>query len=133
MKKISFILLVDDDPIANYLTEKLLDKLLITAKIRVAINGEQALDIIKEEDPVCPDLILLDINMPVMNGLEFLQMYTKGDCMGNKKAQIAVLTTSTHPEDFKEITSYGINYILEKPLTEEKILEVLEKANTISK
>ncbi len=129
MKKFNFILLIDDDPIANYLTERLIRSLQITEKILIAQNGEQALTVINEEcskgNP-SPDLILLDINMPVMDGLEFLQIFSYRKYKDNEKTNIAVLTTSTHHKDYSEILSYGVNNILHKPLTEKKLKEVWE-------
>lgn len=70
--KLNFILLIDDDPIANYLTERLLGHLQIAHKIEKAHNGYEALEIIHghcSKGHSCPDLILLDINMPVMSGI----------------------------------------------------------------
>lgn len=133
MKKNSFILLIDDDPIANYLNERLIRSLSITDKIIVALNGDQALSIIKEKsDQGCdpPDLIFLDINMPVMNGLEFLQTFYGGQIREQEKTKLAVLTTSTHHRDYTDVYAFGVKNILHKPLTEEKIMAVLNNENT---
>ena len=132
MKKNSFILLIDDDPIANYLNERLIRSLQITDEILVALNGDQALSIIKEKsnqgvDP--PDLIILDINMPVMNGLEFLQVFYKEPNWEHEKIKLAILTTSTHQRDYTDVRAYGVKNILHKPLTPEKIMAVLNNEN----
>lgn len=129
MKKFNFILLIDDDPIANFLTERLLTNLQITEKIEIAHNGDQALEIIAEEcgkGNDCPDLIFLDINMPVMSGMEFLQLFKARNFKNSEATHIAVLSTSTHYKDYQELTSHGIRNILQKPLTESKVQKILE-------
>lgn len=132
MKKNSFILLIDDDPIANYLNERLIRSLQITDEILVALNGDQALSIIKEKSDQGngpPDLIILDINMPVMNGLEFLQVFYTGQNWEHGKTKLAVLTTSTHQRDYTDVGAFGVKNILHKPLTPEKILAVINNEN----
>lgn len=129
MKKFDFILLVDDDPIANFLTERLLRKLDIFHKIQTAANGEQAIAMIQEENAKgnpSPDLILLDINMPVMNGLEFLEIFKGGSFADKEKTKFAILSTTTHPRDYENILARGVAHIIHKPLTEAKLMEVLE-------
>ncbi|MBC7389884.1 MAG: response regulator, partial [Opitutaceae bacterium] len=82
MKRPDFILLIDDDHITNYLTQRLLTRLNPSATVRIANNGEEALRIIKESadsDHITPDLILLDVNMPVMSGIEFMSALTKSE------------------------------------------------------
>ena len=76
LKRIDSVLLVEDDRITNFLNERLLRKLNITESIKVATNGEEALQYLEKTEASgkpLPDLIFLDINMPVMDGLEFLQ------------------------------------------------------------
>ena len=129
MKKFNFILLIDDDPIANFLTERLLTNLQIAEKIEIANNGDQALDIIAEEcgkGNDCPDLIFLDINMPVMSGMEFLQLFKAKNFKNSEAANIAVLSTSTHSKDYQELMSHGITNILQKPLTATKVQKIME-------
>ena len=129
MKKHDFILLIDDDPIANFLTERLLTKLDASDKIMTAQNGIQALEIIEQEcleGHSCPDLILLDINMPVMSGIEFLRLFNKSNFKESDKTDIVVLSTSTHHKDREEISSFGVHHILQKPLTESKLQDIWE-------
>jgi len=128
MKKLGFILLVDDDGICNYLTHRMLTKLDAAEVIKTAINGDDAIRTIRQHvrsHKKCPDLILLDINMPLMNGIEFMKVisnYTHRD-----KCRIVVLTTSQHPSDIERIKAFGIMEIYTKPITEEKLIEIVEK------
>lgn len=79
MTKIACTLLVDDDDTANYLNKSLFKRLDATERLLVARNGLEALTLINRNCPGqdCPALILLDINMPVMNGFEFLEAYSQ--------------------------------------------------------
>jgi CheY-like chemotaxis protein len=128
MEKIESILLVDDDPICNFLHSRLIKKLDITDHIQISLNGREALNYIDNESEFkkCPQLIFLDINMPVMNGIEFLQIYTEGNhCIG--KPVIIILTTSHSTQDLEKCKSYfHVNGYLNKPLTPEKIDTVLK-------
>ena len=123
------ILLVDDDMLTNYLTKRILDRLNIAARITIANNGKEALDYIdaciadaKEE--CIPDLIFLDINMPVMTGIEFLEAYQQKNY--NNKAKIVMLTTSSNERDKAKTGQFNISGYLIKPVTIEKINTLFE-------
>ena len=80
MKKLHCLLLVDDDSIATYISKTVLKRFGIEGDISIAINGKDALKIIDhhvKSDPPCPQVIFLDINMPVMDGFEFLEEFNK--------------------------------------------------------
>src|SRR4051812_47898983 len=102
MMKVKFksILLIDDNAADNRYNQIILEEMNIAENIVVAENGLEALDILKKEDNDQPDLILLDINMPKMNGWEFLDAYKKLNLKENDI--VVVLTTSMNPEDKKK-------------------------------
>lgn len=125
MKK-SVILLVDDDDVTIFLTQRLLSRLTPNAEIKVAHNGEEALKIIDEIDAVnhrCPDLILLDINMPVMNGLEFMDKFSHSTIRPH--CRIVAVTTSSNKNDFNALKGYGVDDIVLKPVTQSSISDIL--------
>lgn len=130
MEKLKCTLLVDDDSINNYLNERLLKKLNISEEVKVALNGSEAIEVIKsriETNQNIPELILLDINMPVMDGFEFLQNYNGLNFPNKNCVIIVMLTTSTNPKDTERLNNSGISGYVNKPLTESKLKEVLAK------
>lgn len=121
------ILLIEDDTIEIMKLERTVSKLGVNHKITQAKNGEAALDILKSGDKV-PDIILLDLNMPRMSGIEFLKVL-KGDEKLRYLPTI-VLTTSENRVDLLECYKIGIAGYVIKPLKfedyEHKLKRVLE-------
>ena len=120
-----YILVVDDDKICNFLTVNSLRKVGIQGDIEVVINGLEAINKLKELS-VFPDFILLDINMPVMNGLDFLENYKIEGFEG--KTKIVMYTSSIRESDKKVAFQYNdvIDFI-NKPLTKDKLLKLIKK------
>lgn len=124
------VLLIDDDALSNFLNTRLLKEMQVANDIRVTLNGEEALQLLMQEKKAnrpLPDLILLDINMPVMNGFKFLQAYREIADTGNQPVVI-ILTTSTNARDFEQLQQCEeVEIYLNKPLTEENLQYILEK------
>jgi len=100
----------------------------IIDKIEIAENGIDALKILEAADHPQPKLILLDINMPKMNGWEFLEAYTKLDTDKKSKNMVVILTTSMNPEDKKKAREFScVSEFNIKPLTPEMFKNILEK------
>ncbi len=135
-QKLNCIMLIDDDEPTNFLSSMLIEEAECTKRIQVAQSGLKALEYLKTNRIVAeegidvgkPDLIFLDINMPAMNGWEFLENYKKLKKEQQSKMVIIMLTTSLNPEDrakaadINEISGFEI-----KPLTTEIIDRVLTK------
>jgi len=130
MKTYNSILLIDDSDSDNFLHTRILKKTGITDKIIVKNNGVTALEYLKEQiaiDSTDPELIFLDINMPGMNGWEFLDEYDKLDEKSKEGIIICMLTTSYATPDIEKAKSNDcIHAFISKPLTKEKLLTVLE-------
>lgn len=129
-KKLNSILLVDDDEATNFLHKIVLEEANIAEKIIIALNGEEALKIIRENaqnNIPQPDMIFLDINMPKMNGWEFVEEYQKIETTKNIKLLIIMLTVSLNPDDRKKANNlHSINGFLNKPLTVDVLQEIMD-------
>jgi len=122
MKKFKCVLLVDDDEPTNFLNKLTLKKYGCAEKIISVFDGQQALDYLDTcTDGDFPDLILLDINMPLMNGWEFLDEYQQ--LQFNHKAPVVImLTTSVNPDDEEKSKKYNtIAGFLHKPLKADEL------------
>ncbi len=132
-ERIINILLVEDDEVDVMNVKRAFKKYKITNPLYVAGNGIEALEMLRSQDgqpPQVPEnrrLILLDLNMPKMNGLEFLEAIRKDEEL--KRTPVIVLTTSD--EDKDRIEAYNLNvagYIL-KPVTFANFAEVMVALN----
>jgi len=121
------ILLVDDEEANHYIAQRVLQKLEVEAEMLNAKNGREALDIVKEvcQREQCPELILLDINMPVMNGFEFLEELQHSAVLSSAPIKIVLLTSSMHFQDLARAQEYPVIDFIEKPLTPEKLAKFL--------
>ena len=124
MTQFDAIFLVDDDPINNLINKRLLSKTGLSQNIREFLGGEDALLLLKEVPDKDHLLIFLDINMPVLNGWEFLNKYL--DNFPTRNDRIIILSSSIDFQDRPRAQEYHIVAgFLEKPLTLEKIASQL--------
>jgi CheY-like chemotaxis protein len=118
MEKVVNILLVEDDNLDILDVKRTLEKMKIVNRMAVAKNGEEALDILQRNDPDLlgekPDVVLVDINMPKMNGLEFLTAVRKHEELKNLKCFI--ITTSEEKVDREAAKKLGVSGYIVKPL-----------------
>jgi len=125
-KKLDCIMLIDDSDEDNFYHQLVLKEADITNHIQVAESGFEALNFLTEENRV-PELIFLDINMPAMNGWDFMEEYKKLSVKQKAQITIIMLTTSLHPEDKKKSEKIPeINGFETKPLTHEKLINILK-------
>jgi CheY-like chemotaxis protein len=132
MKKLNRVLLIDDDEVTNMLNEIVIKDFNNDSEVMIASNGAEALDFLKEtkKQPTAglPDIIFLDINMPIMNGFEFLEELNKIGIGHNNEPSIVLLTSSQSHKDIEESKKYHqVAYYINKPLTEEKLSELLNQ------
>ena len=128
-KEFHCIMLVDDDEISNFISEKIIKNLGLSSNLKVVTNGRQALQFVKDHaitEMPCPDFILLDINMPVMDGFQFLEEFGKMKIPGNENIKIVILTSSSNPMDVASAEKFKISGYINKPLSKEKLQAVLE-------
>ena len=121
-KKLNCILLIDDDADDNYFHQIIIRDMNITDDVQLVTNGLEALDFLKNAE-TAPELIFLDINMPKMNGWEFLEQYAKLPADHKANTVVAMLTTSQNPDDKKKAEQFScVRFFQSKPLTE-KVLK----------
>lgn len=108
------ILLVEDDQLDVISVERSLKKIEQNYELFTAYNGIEALDILKDHPDMLPDVILLDLNMPKMNGIEFLKVLKADDRY--KSIEVFIMTTSGEEADRRLAEVLGISGYLIKPL-----------------
>lgn len=120
--KTNVILLVEDDELDVISVQRSLKKLDIPYELHTAFNGKEALQLLtKTDNPVRPDVILLDLNMPKMNGIEFLTELRKKSGLNDFK--VFVMTTSAESVDRNATEKLGVAGYILKPLNHTDVKE----------
>lgn len=123
------LLLVDDDSVSNFISTKTLERMAIADDIHTALNGEQALNLFSghyRDTNSFPDVILLDLNMPVMDGFDFLKAFSRLDIPARDRITIIVVSSSMHPDDIRQAKDLGADGYMSKPLTPQSLTTALE-------
>ena len=125
MKELRRVVLIDDDETCSFITDLILKQLYQKVEIKSFLNGELAFNYFSNGITEIPDLIFLDVNMPKMNGLEFLENMENLDIEGLK---IIMYSSSSRPEEVTTISSYKnvIGYI-EKPVNIESLTNLMDE------
>lgn len=118
------VLLVEDNKINTFVARRLLESKGM--KVEHAENGKDALDMFKESEPGWYDAILMDIRMPVMNGLETAQAIRRLEREDAKKIQILAMTANAYEEDVKKSLAAGMNGHLTKPINPGELYQSLK-------
>lgn len=128
MRNAKPILLVEDDQIDTMTVIRALKELHVTNRVEHVENGEAALGYLNDpaKDPPC--LILLDLNMPVMGGIEFLRV-AKGNGPHLKRIPVVVLTTSEEQQDKVESFNLGVAGYIRKPVDYQRFVETMRTIN----
>lgn len=131
MLRFKSILIIDNDPICVYLVTKEIQRSNVAAEVYTAKNGESALgfiiDYFKEHRDL-PEVILTDLHMPVMNGMEFVRRLKKLPFFKSDKTILATITSSENYEELEMVKSEGINYLFPKPFKKDylKFLKLIK-------
>tara|TARA_R110002020_G_scaffold442190_1_gene653336 strand:- start:10 stop:408 length:399 start_codon:yes stop_codon:yes gene_type:complete len=124
------ITLIDDDEIFVFITKKTIRQTKLFDLIKVYDNGLDALNFLKENKDnadLLPEIILLDLNMPIMDGWQFLEHYTDINPSVSKEIVIYICSSSISSEDIQrakaisEVTDYII-----KPITKDKLIDLIK-------
>ena len=125
---VDLVLLVDDNDTDNFISKRIIEITGFSNRVEVRNSGKSALDYLRENQEnleLIPNLIFLDINMPVVDGFVFLYEFDKFSEAVKRKVRIAILSSSDNKRDIDKIVNndHVINFIT-KPLTEDSLEEV---------
>ena len=128
MKKLESILLIDDDPIINFINYVVLTRANASRAIQIEGNGKNALLSLKQhfDHTGClPQLIFLDLHMPIMGGIEFLKEFNRFFPFSNEEVTIVVLTVGLENNERIIAEELGVKYFIDKPLSEDAVAELI--------
>jgi len=117
------ILLVEDDRVDAMTVKRALKEIHMTNPLQICGNGEEALRFLREHPADRPCIILLDLNMPRMNGVEFLKIVKQDQSL--RRIPVVVLTTSKEQQDRVDSFSYSVAGYMVKPVDYIQFVEVI--------
>lgn len=130
IKDLNCILLVDDDEFTNYVNQKIIEKAQIKTHVQLTTSAEEALDYLRERGHAPapqPGIIFLDLNMPGMNGFEFLQEYDQFHDEQKAHIIVVVLTSSDHPHEMEKIKkNKDVVAFWTKPLRPQAVADLVD-------
>lgn len=125
------VMVIDDDDINNFLCKKVIGIHDPSVAVDTFIHAKDALAYLqqhKDDLDFLPDLIMLDINMPIINGWEFLEAYKELGLLEKKPMRVAILSSSVYQKDKEKANSYGeVVSFISKPLTLDRYKDLLSK------
>lgn len=129
MKKFKDVFIVDDDKVYHFILKKLFTKNNLNISPSFYLNGLEAIEVIKSKinsGTNLPDLILLDINMPIMDGWQFLDEFKKNDKSTTEKTTIYLVSSSDSISDLNKAKEYQdqIKDYFFKPMTAEDLFKI---------
>lgn len=127
MKKNLEIMLVEDDTVDVMTVKRALKDINVANHLIVSSDGEEALTYLRDERNKRPEIILLDLNMPRMNGIEFLKAAKKNRVL--KNIPVVVLTTSGDDQDKVDSFNLGVAGYMVKPVDYARFVEVMKTIN----
>ena len=130
-KKYRTVMLIDDNEIDNLINQKMIEAAAVKENIYTHTGAKSAIEFLKNmeklemADQVLPDVIFLDIDMPLMDGFQFLDEFEKLSNIAKKKCKIVMLTSSINPQDFNRSKKYeNVRLYLNKPLSHDSIVKL---------
>ena len=129
------ICLIDDDRIYQFTAKRIIELVNPSQKVLVFSNGKEAIDFFTHQavsNEQLPDVIFLDINMPVMNGWEFLEAYNLMKTSLPKHISIYMVSSSVDEKDKIRSKSFDVKDFIEKPIDKEMMVEILQSPHAFA-
>jgi CheY-like chemotaxis protein len=130
MKKFDLLYVVDDDEIYQFIVKRIISESCVANEIKGFLNGKDAIETLKsaiEHPDQIPEIILLDLTMPVMDGWQFLEQYILLKPKIGKRVTIYVVSSSVNPVDVERARhiEHVSDYVV-KPITKDKFMDLLK-------
>lgn len=119
------ILIVEDSEDDFYATQRAFTKANLHNPIRRAVSGESALDMLRSRSETKPGLILLDLNMPGIDGRQTLEVIKRDEAL--KSIPVVILTTSDDERDIRTCYALGANTYIQKPVDFDGLIEAMKR------
>ncbi|NIJ55659.1 response regulator [Dyadobacter arcticus] len=136
MNTLERLCVVDDDPVFTFLLKKIIEKTQVTLETVFFENGQEAIDYLLEcnfQQQKLPELILLDINMPILDGWQFIDEYAKIHPSLSKGISIFMVSSSTENEDYERAMSTGfITDYVHKPIYATELQQIVNKVLSLN-
>lgn len=130
-KKYHTVMLIDDNEIDNLINQKMIEAADIASNIYTHTGAKSAIEFLKNmenlevADRVLPDIIFLDIDMPLMDGFQFLDEFDKLTGVAKGKCRVVMLTSSINPQDMSKSKKYPyVKMYINKPLSHESLMKL---------
>ncbi len=124
------VMLIDDNEIDNLINQKMIESVGIAEQIYVHTGAKSGIEFLRNiekltdySDKILPDIIFLDIDMPLMDGFQFLDLFSKLNANTRNRCKIVMLTSSINPQDISKSKNYDYVFkYINKPLTNKNLM-----------
>lgn len=130
MNSVKNLLLIDDDEIFTFMTKRIIEKTNLAEQIKIFENGKEAIDFLTSvsgKPELLPEIIFLDLSMPIMDGWGFLEEYILLKPKFGKKITLYIISSSVSPKDHERAKSYSeVSDFIIKPMSKEKFIDIIK-------
>ncbi|QCR21577.1 response regulator [Pontibacter sp. SGAir0037] len=131
MYKLRKVLLIDDDSTTLYINERIVREMRFAEEIELLRNGKDGFKYIQKHcdnsPESCPDLVILDHHMPVMDGLEMMENLQEIGILSKIRAVFLLLAVNSEEQDIRKFMELGVQEYTQKPLSKETLLDAYQK------